>query len=116
MKHPDQVERWLDDLAATLDQAGDFVARGEHAFHADPALPLALEALSNRVSDLAKRLISADARRFSHPTWRLAARQRDFVAHHYDRLDSELLWRTATESFPELRTLVEDERGAPRSL
>lgn len=116
MNDADRIERWLTDLAATLDQAADLVERGEHAFRDDPALPLAFEALSNRVGDLSKRLIGADAQRFAHPTWRLAARHRDFVVHHYDALDDDLLWRTVTVSFPELRILVDDGRGAPSAF
>ena len=78
------------------------VARGRDAFDRDPAIPLAFEALSNRVGDLAKRLLAADAARFSDPVWRQAARNRDFVVHHYDRVDADALWTTVDRSFAEL--------------
>lgn len=82
--------------------------------------PLAFEALSNRIGDLAKRLVDADQARFADLVWRQAARNRDFVVHHYDRLDSDLLWRTVTTAFPLLAALVHAEistdagREAPR--
>lgn len=55
MKHSDHVARWVGDLESTLDAAALLVDRGRDDFGLDPALPLAFEALCNRVGDLAKR-------------------------------------------------------------
>jgi len=106
VKPVERIPRWLDDLHATLGTASELAARGREAFDSDPAVSLAFEALSNRVGDLAKRLIAADPEGFRGPIWRQAARQRDFVVHHYDRMDADLLWRTITESFPKLAEAV----------
>jgi uncharacterized protein with HEPN domain len=102
----DRIGRWLSDLAASLDEAALLAARGRDAFDRDPALPLAFEALSNRVGEFAKRLTNADPARFDDPLWSQAARNRDFVVHHYDRIDAHALWVTAIRSLPELRELV----------
>ncbi|MGL3148962.1 HepT-like ribonuclease domain-containing protein [Microbacterium sp. A82] len=110
MNEADRTQRWLDELRSTLDTAADLVERGHDAYDKDLAVPLAFEALSNRIGDLAKRLVVADSERFSALIWRQAARHRDYVVHHYDRLDGELLWRTVTESFPELAALVRAEQ------
>lgn len=109
MNPNERVPRWLGDLGAALDSAAELAARGRGVFDSDPAVPLAFEALSNRIGDLTKRLIVVDAARFSNPIWRQAARHRDYVVHHYDRLDADLLWRTVTESFPILAALVAEE-------
>ena len=106
MRPDDRVDRWLSDLATTLDDAAALAARGSEEFERDAALPLAFEALSNRVGELAKRLASADPARFDDPLWSQAARNRGFVVHHYDRVDAHALWITVTRSFPELRELV----------
>ncbi|MRX44498.1 HepT-like ribonuclease domain-containing protein [Agromyces kandeliae] len=106
MRPADRIERWLDDLAATLETASALVARGRADFDRDPAIPLAFEALSNRVGDLAKRLVAADRSHFNDPLWSQAARNRDFVVHHYDRVDADALWVTVSRSFPELAELV----------
>jgi uncharacterized protein with HEPN domain len=37
------------------------------------------------------------------PIWAQAARSRDVVVHHYDRIDRDALWMTVTRSFPQLR-------------
>ncbi len=99
MKAEDRVDRWLDDLRTTLDTAAELVARGRDSFDTDPAVPLAFEALSNRVGELAKRLAAADPTRFVAPIWRQAARNRDFVVHHYDRIDRDALWLTVARDF-----------------
>lgn len=103
MKLDERIDRWLDDLLANLDTAAQLVDRGRAAFDADSAIALAFEALSNRVGEIAKRLTAADAARFRQPIWAQAARNRDFVVHHYDRIDRDALWMTVTRSFPELR-------------
>ena len=102
--------RILDDLAATLATADELARRGCEQFDADPALPLAFEALANRVGDLCKQLVALDAERFSHQMWTLAARNRDFIVHHYNRIDADVLWSTIITSFPELAVLVDSER------
>lgn len=99
----ERVRRWAADLEATLDAAAELAERGEEQFNADPALPLAFEALSNRVGELSKRLMAGDPERFADRVWSLAARNRDFVVHHYDRIDTRALWVTVTVSFPALR-------------
>ncbi|EMY33887.1 hypothetical protein D477_012440 [Arthrobacter crystallopoietes BAB-32] len=106
----DRTRRWLTDLAANLDQSAELVDRGREAFDADPAVRLAFEALGNRVGDLCNRLIAADPSRFSDPIWRQAARNRDFLVHHYDRVDEQALWVTVSVSFPELRERLETYR------
>lgn len=95
-------ERWLEDLRDALATTAVLVARGRGAFDSDPAVPLACEALCNRVGNLAKKLVAADPRRFSHPIWSQAARTRDFVVHHYQRIDLDTLWLTVSVSLPEL--------------
>lgn len=111
MKDDERIERWLADLAATLAGAEELARRGREAFDSDPALPLAFEALITRVGDLAKRLASADPERFRGAEWRAAARTRDFVVHHYDRIDADVLWQTVVTSLPELLTLVRMEQS-----
>lgn len=99
--------RWITELRATLATAAELVGRGRNAYDTDPAMRLAFEALSNRVGDLAKRLVALDPGRFSATIWSAAARNRDLVAHHYHRIDLELLWQTVARDFPELSTLLD---------
>ncbi|GLI27700.1 hypothetical protein ARHIZOSPH14_19420 [Agromyces rhizosphaerae] len=110
MSADDRIDRWLDALESTLQRAAALVARGREAFDDDLALPLAFEALSNRVGDLAKRLVRADPTRFDDPVWSQAAQNRDYVVHHYDRIDAGLLWTTVSRAFPEMRAVLDRDR------
>ena len=110
----ERVARWMADLDAALTSADEIVSRGEHAFGSDQAIPLAFEALSNRVGELSKRLIGADPARFSAPIWQQAVRNRDFVVHHYDRIDLTALWVTVSVSFPELHRILQELRADER--
>lgn len=106
MTDQDRIARWLADLDQTLVLAADLVSRGRAVFDADPAIPLAFEALSNRVGDLAKKLVAADPVRFGDDAWSNAARTRDFVVHHYHRIDRDVLWTTVSVSYPHLAHLI----------
>ncbi|MDF2991421.1 MAG: hypothetical protein K0S37_1935 [Microbacterium sp.] len=103
MRPEDRIDRWIDDLTEALDLADELVARGRDAYDADPAMSLAFQTLAIRVGEIAKRLVAADPERFSSPEWSLAARQRDFVVHHYHRVDDDALWETVSDHLPKLR-------------
>lgn len=107
MTRANRIDRWLDDLTAATETAAELSSRGRDVYDTDPAIPLAFEALANRIGDLAKRLIAADPERFADPIWRQAARNRDFVVHHYDRVDRDALWQTVMQSFPQLQSVAE---------
>lgn len=111
MNEAERIDGWLGDLRRTLAAADDLVARGRETFDADPALPLAFEALCNRVGDLAKKLAASGDPRFASSIWRQAARTRDFVVHHYHRLDVDLLWATVATSFAQLTAELPPEAG-----
>ncbi|MET4780775.1 HepT-like ribonuclease domain-containing protein [Glaciihabitans sp. UYNi722] len=108
-----RVDGLLADLARTLAEARGLAARGHAAYLDDSALPLAFEALSNRIGDVAKKLVVSDPDRFHQSIWSLAARNRDFVVHQYNRVDVDLLWNTVVKDFPELARVVAHELGTP---
>lgn len=111
MNKKDRIPSWLDQLADDLAKAATLAARGRHAFDADDMIRLAFEALSNRAGEMAKRLTSADPERFADVVWKRAAQNRDFVVHHYDDLEEDLLWETIATHFPILATEVARQRG-----
>ncbi len=111
MTPDERISAALDGLESSLDLAADLVARGREAFDKDPAVALAFEALSSRIGEMSKRLVSLDPVRFSDDIWSLAARNRDFVIHHYNKVDRDVLWNSATTSFPDLHHLIRTVRS-----
>jgi len=93
---------WVSLLKENLDTAETLFVCSREEFLNDPTLQLAGEALIMRVGDLAKQLHGIEPSLRENALWRSAARSRDFVAHHYHRVDVELLWETLSISFPEL--------------
>lgn len=112
MTPEERVESALEDLDSSLVTAAKLVGRGREAFESDIAVLLAFEALTNRIGEMAKLLVTLDPVRFSDPIWSRAARNRDFVVHHYDKVDIEVLWDSVTTGFRDLHRLVGELRGA----
>lgn len=104
------AERWLNGLVSAVDAGADIVARGRIAFRSDAALPLACEALIARVGELARMLTRLDPVRFHDPMWALAARNRQIVVHHDNRVDEQSIWMLMTEGFPELAEVAASVR------
>ena len=73
-------------------------------------MPLAFEALCNRVGELCKKLVESDPDAFPHPVWRQAVRNRNFVVHQYHQIDTDALWETVTAGFTELAGELEKRR------
>lgn len=106
LSHPRSAE-WISLLRQNLELASNLTSAGRDEFMASPTLQLAGEALVMRVGDLAKRLMNTEPDLEEDTVWRSAARTRDFVAHHYHRVDQEVLWETLTLSFSELSQKAE---------
>jgi uncharacterized protein with HEPN domain len=58
------------------------------------------------VGEATKRL--SQAFRDAHPTvpWSRAAGMRDIIAHHYDRIDLDVVWNVIQQSIPELLEMI----------
>ena len=101
-----RAQALLTDLLAVLEKAARLADRGRIALDEDEALPLAFEAICNRVGDLAKKLREVDPARFTDSVWKQAAQNRDFVVHQYHRIDLDTLWLTVSVSLPALRDKI----------
>lgn len=112
-----QVASDLIDLDASLLTAAALVGRGRPRYESDVAIQLAFEALANRIGEAVKRL----ARRGwtdSQPEieWTPAIRNRDFLVHHYDLVDPNLLWSTMTVDLPRLHAALQPAIAEARAV
>lgn len=90
----------LQDIIEAADHAAALVARGRPAYDEDVMLRFAGEAIASRIGEAVARLdprLTAD-----HPEipFRLAKRMRNFMSHHYDRVDPEVVWATLESDMP----------------
>lgn len=58
------------------------------------------------VGEATKRLSLEFRERHSEIPWNRAAGMRDIIAHHYDRLDLDIVWIVIQDSIPELLEMI----------
>ena len=93
----------LEHMGAAAHVIAGSVARGRESFDADPALADAVLYQLVVLGEAAKAALQADpslATRFSTVPWSSMARVRDRAAHHYYKLDRDVVWETAQTAVP----------------
>ncbi len=94
-----EVFRLLDD---TTDAAQQIVARGKFVWDGDRIHRLAGEAVIVRVGELAKHLPAQLKQEIPQVRWRELTALRNTSAHEFDRLDTDLVWRTLQRDVPQI--------------
>ena len=94
-----EVFALLDD---TTDAAQDIVARGKAGWDAQRIHRLAGEAVIVRVGELANHLPVALKKEIPQVRWRELTALRNASAHEFDRLDTDLVWRTLQRDVPQI--------------
>jgi len=86
-----------------------YSAKGRTHFDEDPEVRDAILYQITVLGEAAKAALAADPS-IEEATpgieWSPIARMRDRVIHHYWTTDNEVVWSTATESVPQLRTAL----------
>lgn len=108
MNAGDRIARFEGDLRRFFREMSEFVDRGKCAYDDDLAVRRAVERTAENIGEAIKRLRALDADRFADPAWQHAARFRDFIAHHYEEIDHDIVWRIATVRMPALEAMLDD--------
>src|SRR3989442_6175097 len=82
--------------------SAELVARGHDEFGRDRAVRLAIERLLEIIGEAANALSQGTRSRFPAVDWAGITRLRIVLAHHYHRVDAELVWTMASEEIPAL--------------
>lgn len=104
----DRVQRRLDDLARFGAEAAYLVAKGTDAYLAETMdgalLRDAGERILIKVATVTEKL--PEECKAAHPEvdWAGINRMRNLVAHHYDKVNDDLLWQALTVRIPDLLT------------
>lgn len=102
----ERIQDWLDDLARFAEDAAYIVSHGSEAYGADTAegrlLRNAGERLLIKVATVAERLPETFKAQHPDVEWRSINRMRNLVAHHYDKINHDLMWSTLKNDLPAL--------------
>lgn len=96
-------EERIVDIIEACDELAALVDRGKEHFDHDRATQLAVERLLEMIGEASNALEDGTRSRFPDVDWRGITRLRIVLAHHYHRVDQELVWEMATTEVPELR-------------
>lgn len=98
---------YLYDIIECCDRVANYITGvREEDYQVNPMLQDALvrniEVVGEAVKNLSTDITDA------HPdiAWKQIARMRDKIAHHYFRINLDVVWRTATDDLPELRSQI----------
>lgn len=101
-----RIARRLDDLARIGAEAAYLVAKGEHAYLADTMdgalLRDAGERILIKIATVAENLPAEFKTAQPDIDWSGINRMRNLVAHHYDKVNDDLLWQALTTRIPGL--------------
>ena len=98
---------FLYDIIECCDRVADYV-RGvrEKEYQLNPMLQDALVRNIEVVGEAVKNLSSEITAAYPDIAWSQIARMRDKIAHHYFRINLDVVWKTATEDLPVLRPQI----------
>ena len=74
--------------------------RGETTFMGDEALPLAAEAVINRIGEAVNRLPDAFKADFPDVPWKAIRGMRKLLTHHYESANPVMIWQTLETALP----------------
>lgn len=96
-------EERIADILEACEELADLVAVSKERFDADRTLQLAIERLLEIIGEASNALADETRSRFGDVDWSGITRLRIVLAHHYHRVDEDLVWAMATTEVPELR-------------
>lgn len=99
---------YLYDIIECCDRVADYV-RGirEEDYQVNPMLQDALVRNIEVVGEAVKNLSPRITETYPEISWSQIARMRDKIAHHYFRINLDVVWKTATDDLPALRPQIE---------
>lgn len=102
----DRVQQRLDDLARFGAEAGYLAEKGREAYLADTMngamLRNAGERILIKIATVAEKLPTEFKAQYPEVDWVGISRMRNLVAHHYDKVNDDLLWQALTVRIPNL--------------
>ncbi|WP_448060511.1 HepT-like ribonuclease domain-containing protein [Cellulomonas hominis] len=106
MSDDERVVRRLQDLVTFAAEAAHIVSRGRDAYLADSAegalLRNAGERVLIKVATVAEKLPADYTAAHGSVAWVAIGRMRSLVAHHYDKVNDDMMWAALSRRVPEM--------------
>jgi uncharacterized protein with HEPN domain len=101
-------ESYLFDILEATRKIQRFTAGyDEERFKQDEKTVSAVERQFMIISEAAKHVDPAFSNQFPEIDFRLAKAMRNFIVHHYDRVDTGRIWQTVKENVPDIIRALE---------
>ncbi len=98
---------YLKDVIEAIERIERYlVSAGRETFFAETIWQDAIVRNLEIIGEATKQISEATRLRRPHVPWQAIARMRDRLAHHYFRVDLEIVWKTATQELPVLKAAV----------
>lgn len=98
---------YLYDIIECCERAADYInGVSEEDYHLNPMLQDALVRNIEVVGEAVKNLSQEIKEAYPQIAWSQIARMRDKIAHHYFRINLDVVWKTATDDLPALRSQI----------
>lgn len=98
----------LKDMLQAIDEVAEVVeGRGLAAYERDFRIHRVVERCVEIVSEASRRVSAESKATFPDVPWHAIEAIGNKLRHEYRRVDSEIMWRVATKSLPDLRPVVE---------
>jgi uncharacterized protein with HEPN domain len=105
---PRTPESYLFDMLEATRKIQRFTAGyDEERFKQDEKTVSAVERQFMIIGEAAKHIDPAFSDQFPEIDFRLAKAMRNFIVHHYDRVDTGRIWQTVKENVPEMIRILE---------
>lgn len=108
--HSDRNRGHLEDILENIDLATEFLGElGAEELSKDRMRLYAIIRCLEIVSEASRRLDAELKLRHPDVNWRAAATAGNIYRHEYDVVQSREIWRTVTESLPQMRVAIAHE-------
>jgi uncharacterized protein with HEPN domain len=98
---------YLEDILARIAMIESFTVEGREAFMTSAKTQEAVIRCFEVIGEVVKRLTPEKLADYPHIPWKQIAGFRDFLLHHYNRVDFETVWRAVQNDLPSLRAAIE---------